>query len=246
MTHIEEFFARHDRVMLQFSAGKDSAAVLWLLQPWWDKLSVVWANPGNPYPETLEYMEQISKRVPRFYSVLGNQPNDIAVNGWPSDIIPITMSSFAPFMGVSSPLRLRPFYDCCAANMWGPLANEVKQGNYTGVIRGQKLVDCLKNPMPSGTVVDGVEYFYPINDWTDVQVMEFLQGNNALPASYARGLKSSLDCMNCTAYVFENPGRIQDLETIDKIAAGQVITVHTTVSEVMFNYSKSLGACHGD
>lgn len=89
MKNFEDFLSRHKKVMLQLSSGKDSAAVLWLLQPYWDKFDVVWVNPGNPYPETLEYMEKIQKLVPRFICVLGNQPQDIQRNGWPVDIVPL-------------------------------------------------------------------------------------------------------------------------------------------------------------
>ena len=52
---IAELMDRHDIVVLQFSGGKDSTACLHLLEPWWDKVHVVWVNPGAPYPEMLEH-----------------------------------------------------------------------------------------------------------------------------------------------------------------------------------------------
>lgn len=240
---IREFFSRHERAALQFSSGKDSAAVLWLLEPYWDQVDVVWMNPGNPYPETLEYMQEISEIVPRFICVMGNQPQDIKKNGWPADIVPMESTEIGMVFKSEKTLRLRPFWECCSNNMWRPLEQFVKGSQYTGVIRGQKLADSLKGPTHSGTIHDGVEYFFPIDNWTDEQVFDFL--GDRVPPSYKRGLKSSLDCMNCTAYMQENPGRIADLEKINKQAWEQVSYVHMHLVDSLARHSESLRKCHG-
>lgn len=240
----DDFFSRHDRVMLQFSAGKDSAAALWLLEPHWDKMDVVWVNPGNPYPETLRYMEQIAKLVPRFFAVLGNQPQDIDRNGWPVDLVPMEATQIGMMLNNRVDLRFRPFWECCWNNMWQPMQNAVKQGDYTGVIRGQKLADKLKGPFTSGAVVDGVEYFHPIELWTDEEVKAFL-GPERLPPSYHRGLPSSLDCMNCTAYASENKGRIADLKNVDEKAWAEVTAVHLHLLDLITEHADALRSCHG-
>jgi len=242
---LEAFFSRHKRVMLQFSAGKDSAACLWLLEPFWDKLDVVWMNPGNPYRETLVYMQEIHNAVPNFICIMGNQPVDIRKHGWPVDIVPMENTAFGQFAQGKEALRLRPFWECCDANMWRPLQEFVLQGNYSAVIRGQKHCDGLKNPMPSGTVVDGIEYCYPIDGWTNEQVLGFL-GDERMPQSYKRGLRSSLDCVNCTAYTNENPGRIGDLEKSEPEAWKQVSIVHMYLVDSMAKHSEALRSCHGN
>jgi len=75
--------------------------------------------------------------------------------------------------------------------------------NATTVIRGQKLSDHHKSPVRSGDVVDGITYVFPIEDWTDEQVLDYVKDSDLLPAHYAYG-GTSLDCMHCTAYLGEN------------------------------------------
>lgn len=239
---IEAFFARHERVCFQFSSGKDSAAVLWLLEEYWPQMDIVWGNPGNPYPETVAYMEAIAKRVPRFKCVLGNQAQDILAKGWPVDIVPMEATQIGMMLKGKPTLRLRPFWECCTNNMWSPMQEFVKQGDYSGVIRGQKQSDCLRGPFTSGAVIDGVEYFHPIEDWTDAQVVAFL--GDRLPESYKRGLRSSLDCKNCTAYTSENSGRIADLEHIDKQAWQEVTAVHLHLLDAIAAHTDAIRSCH--
>ena len=238
-----DFFSTHDKVMLQFSAGKDSAACLWLLEEFWGQMDVVWVNPGNPYPETLRYMERISKLVPRFKVVLSKQPQDIAQHGWPVDVVPMEATQIGQEMTGETGPRLRPFWECCWNNMWGPMLEEVTRGGYDGIIRGQKLADSLKGPLRTGSQVDGVEYFHPLEDWTDEQVKKFL--GDRLPDSYKRGLPSSLDCMDCTAYAKENAGRIADLEAIDETSWVKVTVIHKHLLDSLDAHLTAIRNCHG-
>lgn len=243
--NFDAFFSRHQRIAFQFSAGKDSAAVLWLLRRYWDKLDVIWCNPGKPYPETLEYMGKISKLVPRFFVVNGQQPAYIADKGWPVDILPIECSAVGQQLSKPQPFTLQLASDCCWANMWRPMQEFINRWDYSAVIRGQKQSDTLKGPLTSGVVVEGIEYFYPIEDWSDEDVFRFL-GEDRLPPSYKRGLRSSLDCINCPAYTSENPGRIQDLQAIDPVAWRQVTTVHLHLVERLREHSEYIRSCHAD
>jgi hypothetical protein len=49
----------------------------------------------------------------------------------------------------------------------------------------------------------------PLYEWSDQQVFDYL--GDDVPPSYKRGLHTSLDCINCTAYLAENHGRIAEL-----------------------------------
>jgi len=227
---IAMFFKRHLRVALELSSGKDSAACLWLLEPYWDRLTVVWMNPGNPYPETREYMDRVKSLVPHFVELLGRQPEWIEQFGHPVDVVPASASPFTMIPRNQGNMKLQPFFSCCSANMWLPMDQWIRENEVTGVIRGQKSCDSLKNPFTSGQIVGGIEYLFPIEEWSNEQVMEYL-GPDRIPASYKRGLFSSLDCMNCTAYVQENPGRVADLELIYPPAAKEVREVYAHVYE---------------
>lgn len=239
MGAFDEFFDRHQNVVLQFSSGKDSAACLWLLEEYWPRITVLWCNPGNPYPETLDYMDRIWTLVPDFIEVHGNQPAWIKEYGYPVDILPISASPFIPNVQSREVPRLQPFTACCYANLWEPIMKFMVEDGVTGVIRGQKLSDRMKSPIRSGDVVQGFEFLFPIENWTDEDVVKFL-GPERMPPSYARGLKSSLDCINCTAYMAENTQRINDLDGIDAAAAAEVRSVHAFLKEEMLIQLKLL------
>lgn len=240
---IAAFFQRHLRVVLELSSGKDSAACLYLLEPYWEKITVVWMNPGNPYPETVEYMDKIRAMVPYFVELRGHQPDWIKEFGYPVDVMPVSASPFTMIPGTQENLKLQPFVSCCSANMWLPLAKWVKDNEVTGVIRGQKLCDSLKSPVKNGDVIDGIEYLFPIEGWDNARVLEYL--GDRIPASYKRGLLSSLDCMNCTAYIQENPGRVADLELIYPPAAKEVRKVLSHVYEESMAVLDLLEQYHG-
>lgn len=206
---MESFFARHERVALEFSGGKDSLAVLYLAEPWWDRLDVVWANPGNPYPEIVESMARIREMVPHFHEVKGDQPEFIRKWGHPTDILPFEATHFGRGLVPTRGLRLVPFYDCCWANLWRPMHEFILERGYTGVMRGNKNSDGAPGLHRSGTVA-GIEWFYPIENWTDADVFEFL-GDRAPPYYRDGRMRTSLDCINCTAWLRENRGMLRDL-----------------------------------
>jgi phosphoadenosine phosphosulfate reductase len=224
--------------MLQLSPGKDSAACLWLLEQWWGQLTVVWCNAGNPYDETMKYMHEIAQLVPNFVMVKGNQPEWVKRHGYPVDILPFEATELGSAITRTSEPRLQPFWQCCSANMWQPLNNYVRSEGFTAVIRGQKTSDGLQGPISSGDVIDGVEYVFPIARWSDADVHAFL--GPRIPASYTRGLTSSLDCKDCTAYLRETKGRVRDLERIDRDAASRVTAVHLYLTKKCREYGELL------
>lgn len=241
MKNLADFFSRHKRVMLQFSAGKDSAACLYLLEPFWDQLTVAWMNPGNPTREVSAYMSRIAGLVPNFLEVRGNQPEWVRQNGYPVDVLPFPSTRLGRIASNKQSVRFVTAESCCRANMWEPMAEAVIAGDYTAVIRGQKACDSLKTPIPSGTVVDGIEYYFPLEDWTDEQVFDFIGPN--LPPGYARGLRCSIDCRNCTAYVAEHQGLVEDLLHDEPDAAAEIRAVHLELERQLFEYIAELKGC---
>ena len=59
-------------------------------------------------------------------------------------------------------------------NIMVPLHNRVVTDGNTTIIRGQKTCDKHKSPLRDGDVVDGLTFEFPIEDWTDEQVMQYL------------------------------------------------------------------------
>lgn len=197
---IEAAFGRHEKIALQVSGGRDSLACLYLLRPWWDRVTVYWLNTGAPFPETLETMERVRAEVPHFVEIAGNQPQVIAQFGIPSDIVPTSRTP----MGLRAASSLAPAIqdrnDCCARSIMLPMHARVIADGATLIIRGQKNDDAIKGPLRSGAVLEGIEFLYPIEDWSDAAVMHYLRSNGLpIPRFYAM-LDGAPDCMTCSAY----------------------------------------------
>lgn len=235
------FVDRHELVALQLSAGKDSAACLKLLRQHIARVVVVWANPGAPYPETVEYMAQVRRSVPRFVVGHGHQPEFIEQHGWPADSVPFEATHIGRLCSHVDAPPLVSVADCCGANLWGPMYGTTVATGATGIVRGDKHADALRPPMNHGEVIDGREYHFPLRHWLDAEVLEFL-GDDA-PASYRRGLTSSLDCITCTAYLSHNPGRVRELRTLDPAAYVQVQPVLMWMHGRALKHLQELNEC---
>ena len=215
---MQEIFGRHPRATLFFSAGKDSLACLLLLRDYWDRLDVVWANPGAPYPQVLEYMQKISALVPHFIQLHGDQPGWIAAHGWPADVVPVRSTVAGEAGAGASSIRVQPYFSCCSHNMWQPMQRHLDTSQPTLVIMGQRREESLRNRMRDERLqtLAGVEYFHPVNDWTSAQVIGYIQSQGmALPPFYSQGFESSADCWSCTAYLDHNKTRLQRMRQDD-------------------------------
>ncbi|HJV52797.1 MAG TPA: phosphoadenosine phosphosulfate reductase family protein [Noviherbaspirillum sp.] len=196
---MDDMLARHERIALQFSGGKDSLACLYLLKPYWDRLTVYWLNTGAAYPETVALMDKVRSMVPRFIEVAGRQPQVIEQFGIPSDLVPASATPIG-ITAAGGGLLLQDRYSCCARSMMIPMQERMIEDGITLVIRGQKQADSLKWPLRSGQVVDGVEYLFPIEDWSSRQVMDFLKQQGAPIPRFYEVISSAPDCMTCSAW----------------------------------------------
>lgn len=222
-TELANFMGRHDHVALMFSAGKDSAACLKLIRPWLRKITVIWANPGRPYAEVVEYMQRVRQSVPHFVEAKGDQPRWVYMNGWPADSVPFEATPIGRRTGRDPKvIPLVPAVECRWANMWEPALWAVRASGASGVIKGEKLCD-TPLPFPLETVSEGREYFRPLLHWSHADVIDFL--TDELPPGYARGLTGSLDCATCTAFLSRNPQRLRELKDIDPEAYAEVAPV---------------------
>lgn len=222
MDAIADFFSRRSKVMLQLSAGKDSAACLYLLEEYWPKLTVLWCDTGDAYPETIAYMQRIAAMVPHFSVAHGDVRAFIKVNGFPADAVVSDYTAFGQLTTTKKDVPFVAYQVCCNDNLWQPMWKAVLDGGFDGVIRGQKDSDSHRSPTRSGDIHEGVEFLHPVESWTDGDVIAYL--GNRLPSSYQRGIKSSLDCLHCTAYV--DKARIDDLRDTAPLAHAHVVALH--------------------
>lgn len=88
-----------------------------------------------------------------------------------------------------------------------PMARQMEQDGVTLVIRGQRNDDQLKAPIRSGHVEGGIEYLFPIADWSAKQVLAYLREKAVPVPRFYTMLKSAPDCMTCSAYWEEGVSR---------------------------------------
>lgn len=191
---------RHERIALQLSGGKDSLACLYLLRDYWPRLTVYWNNTGDPFPETLGIIGMVRDEVPNFIEIDGRQPEVIQQFGIPSDIVP---ASHTP-LGLMGSGRAAPLIQdrnsCCYRVIMEPMHRKMIEDGVTLIIRGQRADDALKAPIRSGHVEHGIEYLFPIEGWSAVQVLEYLRYNCLPVPRFYQMLDGAPDCMTCSAW----------------------------------------------
>lgn len=196
----QKIIDRHHKIVFQFSGGKDSTAALLLLRPFWDKITVLWCNTGDAFPETKAIIAKFSSILPHFIEINTDVKAYIAANGFPSDVVPISHTNLGSMLGGKNPIKISSAYECTAVNLWIPTQAKTIELGATLVIRGQRDQESMKSPVKSGHVENGIEYFFPIEDWSKEEVLDYLKEQNFEIPDHFHFEESSLDCMSCTAF----------------------------------------------
>ncbi|MEB2503656.1 phosphoadenosine phosphosulfate reductase family protein [Burkholderia sp. BCCIQ04A] len=213
---IAEAMSTHQRPVLKFSGGKDSLACLYLLRPWWNRVTVLWANSGDPYPETVEQMRRIRELVSNFVEVPG--PGYIRGHAveqtFPADMVPWTATAIGRLCSPNAPsFKLHSTLECCAANVWAPMQNKIRELGADLVIRGEREAEAHRPPITNGVVdpQNGGTQLIPLRRWSKDDVFSYLRAQGVeLPRQYAYGM-GSLDCLHCTAHLAEAGGKLRYL-----------------------------------
>lgn len=191
---------------LQFSGGKDSLACLYLLKDRWDEITVAWVNTGMAFPETLEYIARVRAMVPQFLEIKSAQ--NVAEAGYPADLVPTAASLAGRILHPAGRFKFQSRWDCCAHAISIPMHRAMLELGAKTLIRGSKRADYFHSPLEPGQTFGGIRYEFPVWEWTDEQVIDFLRLNEIdVPLHYAQ-MQTGLDCWNCTAYLAENSGKL--------------------------------------
>ena len=197
-----ETIAAHERIALQVSTGRDSLACLYLLRDagLLDRITVYWVNTGNAFPETLEIAAKVRELVPHFVEIEGRQPEVIAAFGIPTDILSRNCTPIGVMCGQSA-VRMQDTYSCCGRVIMQPLHERMLADGVTLIIRGQRADDSHKAPVVSGEWENGIQYLFPIENWSDEDVDAYLAKVGApRHACYDYGMSSTPDCMTCSGW----------------------------------------------
>ncbi len=231
---MEEAIKRHERIVLQFSGGKDSLACLHLARPFWDRLTVVWVNTGDAFPETLAQMSAVRTMVPHFFEAKSDQPAQIARAGWPSDVVSVSATAFGRHVSGETGPILQGYPACCGHNIWAPMQAAIAALGATLIIRGVRANDPRRGREEPGAVIDGVEFCFPLWNWTAEDVFDCLKSKCvALPDHY-RYTKTSLDCQHCTAYLDENAEKMRYISMMHPEVSKEVQKRLKTIRSIVF------------
>lgn len=216
---VEGALARHERVALQLSGGRDSVAALYAMRPWWGRLTVYHLDTGDEFPEVTALIQAIAQDVP--VQIIHSSVHAVhAQHGLPSDLVPADNEPLGRMVAGAS-LALTSRFTCCWHTIMHPMHQRMLDDGVTLIVRGQRSTDYVKEPAPAGVLVDGVELLFPIHHWTDAEVDGYVAGLGLpMPGFYAEGMRTTPDCMGCTAWLGD--GRHAYMRRHHPERAGQV------------------------
>ena len=230
---MKDFFDRHEKVALMFSGGKDSIACLHLIEKYLDKTTVMWVNTGANFPEIESMMDEVRESVPHFVEVKTNQPESVKSKGYPVDVVPVNYTQLGQSVTGIKDFKVRSYFECCAENFWMPCDAEVRKLGITGVIRGQRQSEAHRAPIRSGHVENGIEYCFPIEAWSDSEVIDYLHSKDVVIDERLQMAHSSLDCWNCTAYMAESAERFKYIKKHHPVKYQSIVEIVKKIDNVL-------------
>lgn len=198
---MKSVFERHKKIAFQFSGGKDSTAALLSLKDFWNEMTIYFVDSGDLLPETYDFVDLISSKLPKFEVIKSDSVSIRKSIGDASDAIVSSRTSIGTLIEGGLPSMLDT-HTCCYLSMMKPMQDRMEADGITLIIRGQKKSDVHKGQLSSGDVRNGIEYLFPIEEWSDEMVMDYLR-DYKLP-DYYEFMSSAPDCKSCTGWWGEN------------------------------------------
>jgi phosphoadenosine phosphosulfate reductase len=189
----------HQNVALQFSGGKDSLAVAYLMRPHWDRLTFYHVDTGDLLPEVKEIVREVESMVPRFVRINTNAQQFCARVGLPSDLVPTTCTPIGVHVGLGA-RRIIDRFDCCASNIMAPMHNRMVADGITLVVRGTKRADLPRIPAETGPTDAPYDLLLPLQDWSHEAVFAYLREVGAPICRVYESVTNSPECATCTAW----------------------------------------------
>lgn len=193
----------HERIVLQFSGGKDSLALLYLFKPHLGRITVLHCDTGDLLPEVQGLVDIIEANVPSFHRAKSDATAWIAKHGLPSELIPLRCHP-----GIANVYReaghpIVPMTDCCAANRWQPMDAALRELQPSLVIHGQRRSDLMgwdkRSTGDEVKTLGGWLSWAPISEWSDDDVMAYLREVGAPILPWYSHKPHAPECATCPA-----------------------------------------------
>ncbi len=211
----------NERVVIAFSGGKDSLAVLRLFYPYRDRVTVATADTGKMWPHMVAFIKEQCADY-RLHVVRSDQAAQWRSAGIPSRIVPVYNHATLGFrMHAKGNRTLMTDWTSCHHQLVDlPMHNYANGIGASIVALGQRDDEgYMKQPKAA----NGYSIFEPISEWTAEIVFAYLKSEGITPAKQYPELSSSLDCWNCPAHTTadtirfmerENPELLPELRSI--------------------------------
>lgn len=192
---------RHERIAFQFSGGRDSTAALYVMRPFWDRLTVYHVDTGDQFPELRAVVDAVERDtglpIVRITSDVIAYWREV---GYPSDIVPFDNTAIGRDLS-GKKTRIVGRMECCSTNLMMPLHRRMIEDDMTLLVRGTRVDEFAHLPIRSGFRDADVELLYPIQHWSAQEVTNYLtEHGRPIAPFYAAGLDMAPECLGCTAW----------------------------------------------
>ncbi len=199
MNNLPIFPSVSGNIALQFSGGKDSLVVAYLLREHWGRITFYHVDTGDLLPEVQEIVAQMEALAPRFVRIDTDSADWCSRVGLPSDLVPTTSTNAGLLIGASRQ-RIVDRFDCCASNIMAPMHARMVADDIRLVIRGTKRADVAKLPAASGPTGMGYDLWLPIVEWSHQQVFDYLREVGAPICRVYEHQVNAPECATCPAW----------------------------------------------
>ena len=174
--------------------------MVYMLREHLDRVTIYHNDTGDLLPEVREIVDHVKGFAPHFVHIRGDVAGWIEENGLPSDVVPFQAHWFAEVVGQRR-AKIVSRYECCYSNLMLPLWQRLQADGVTLVIRGTKRGDFPVLPVVNGQVLEGVEFWHPLEGMTHEEVFDYLRGAGApICRVYETGLQAP-ECARCPAWL---------------------------------------------
>lgn len=215
LQQLEGIFARHARVCLWASAGKDSTALLHMLRPWCDRVTILHNQIDDGWPGSTDNLFACALQW-GFLALTVTHPHVtldeyFAQYGYPVDVVPTNSDTVIqpPSPYATGALRVSSWWHCTLLRQIFPLVEATQQLGMDVVLTGSRASDApafarMGHYTEHGKEGLGFVRYNPLAHWSPEEVYAYIDVHQIpLPSHYQwkRRIGDQYevpDCMRCT------------------------------------------------